>query len=337
MKRKDRKTASSQSGRRVLDIPLDQLHFDPHQPRVKFTEEGIAELAESIKSQEMQQLPVVNFGYIEDGKDHYYIKAGERRFRAHLLLRRETMSCLVEPVAYDGKRSVTRRLAQAAENSSREPHTHAEIIAIMSDVVQEEVLKRGEKGTGAIEIALGRVAQAFGKSRPWAVNYHTLTHLHPELRDMLDDANDEERLNFGAAVALARIPAEQQHELLTQGKRMKEKGGHALMYRFIVQQARAIRENRGIMPRGRKPSDDKAIVVTAVERLHRHAMVFCGERRSPQHKAYLTGVLEQMSIIEIDQLQHKLREALITFQTLSTFAQERRDALYQAQGLRVAR
>lgn len=337
MKRRDRIAAQSQSGRRVLDIPLDQLLFDPNQPRKKFTPEGIAELAESIKSQTLLQLPIVNPAYEESGKQYYYIKYGERRYRAHLLLQAPTMQCLVEPASYDGKRDINRILAQTAENFSREPHSHAEIISVVEEVIDREVVARGENSRGAIEIAIGRLAQAFGRSRPWVVNYHTLTHLHPELREMLDDPNDEERLNFNSAIALARIPAEQQHELLTQGKRMKEKGGHALMYRFIVQHARAIRENRGIMPRGRKPSDDKAIVVTAVERLHRHAMVFCGERRSSQHKAYLMGVLEQMSIIEIDQLQHKLREALVAFQTLSTFAQERRDALYKAQGLRVAR
>ena len=327
--------AAPPKGMHVLDIPLDQLIFDPHQPRKIFTTELIAELAETIKSQGLQQLPVVNFAYERDGKRYYYIKAGERRFRAHLLLRRETMPCLVETAAYDGTRSVERILAQAAENSSREPHTHAEIVAVMDEVVQEEKAKRGEHHHGAIEVAMGRVAQAFGKSRAWAEQYYALTHLHPELREMLDDPNDEERLNFNAAIALSRIPANQQHELLEQGKKMKAKGGHALMYRFIVLQARALREHRGIMPRGRKPSDDKAIIVTAVDRLYRHAVNFCAERRSSEHKRYLIDVLGQMSILEIDNLLHQLGESLIAFQGLKDLAQVRRDALYQAQGLRV--
>lgn len=317
----------------VLDIPIDCLLFDPNQPRKQIDAAALAELAESIRSQGLQQLPVVNPAYTKGGKPYYYIKAGERRYRAHLLLKKGTVRCFVETDVYDGTFDIKRKLAQAAENSSREPHTHSEIVLVMEEVVKDELIKRDGKAYGTVEIAMGRVSQAFGKSRSWAINYYALTHLHPELRDMLDSKNDEERLNFNVAIALSRIPAEQQQELLTQAKGLKEKGGHALMYRFIIRQARALRKNEGLATRGRRPSEDRALLVATINGLYRQAVNFFAERHSSEHQAYVKSALAQIDAIKIDQLLHKLDEALITFQELRVLTKKRRDALRQ--GLRI--
>lgn len=336
MKRNAKRQLILPKGTHVLDIPLDQILLDPNQPRTEFDADALAELAETIKSQGLQQYPTVNFAYEQDGKRYYYIKAGERRFRVHQILKRETMRCIVLEEAYDGTLDVNRKLAQAAENSSREPHTHAEIIAVMEAVVKDEYAKReGKSLHGAIEVAMGKVATAFGRSRSWAENYYNLTHLHPELRSMLDVKDDELRLNFNSALSLSRVPADAQHELLEQGKSLRAKGGHALMFQFISRQARIIREHRGNPMRGRKPSDDKVILTRTVKGLYRLAVNFCGERRSTEHQRHVSGVLSHLSIIEVDSLLHELNESLIAFQGLKTLAQEHRDALYQKQGLRV--
>ncbi len=316
------------AGYQVLDIPVDQILLDPHQPRTTFDPVALDELATSIDKQGLQQLPTVNFAYEKDGKRYYYIKAGERRYRAHQILKLSTLKCLVAEEAYDGTFCVARKLAQAAENSSREPHTHEEIVVVMEAVIKDEVEKRGDKAHGAIEIAMGRVAQAFGKSRAWAQNYVALTHLHPELRAMLDSKGDDERLNFGVARALAGVPAARQQELLNQAKGLKAKGGHSLMYQFVVRQASALREESGHRLRGRKLSDDKAVLTAAVNSLHRLAMSFVAERRSSEHQHFMVSVLGQMPTIEVDDLLHKLNEAMLTFQSLQTVVKERRTVLY---------
>lgn len=327
--------AAISRGTHVLDIPLDQILLDPNQPRTEFDPDALNELAETIKSQGLQQYPTVNFAYEKDGKRYYYIKAGERRFRVHQILKKETMRCIVLEETYDGTLDIDRKLAQAAENSSREPHTHAEIIAVMEGVVKNEYARReGKSLHGAIEVAMGRVAKAFGRSRSWAENYYNLTHLHPELRAMLDSRNDDERLNFNSALSLSRVPADAQHQLLEQGKGLKTKGGHALMFQFISRQARVLRENRGIPMRGRKPSDDKVILTRTVEALYRLSVTFCAERRSTEHREHLRSMLALMGVLDVDDLLHKVNEALIAFQGLKAIAQERRDALYQ--GLHVA-
>ena len=161
------------------------------------------------------------------------------------------------------------------------------------------------------------------------------THLHPEVRAMLDTKDDEKRLNFNSALALSRIPSDQQRELLTQANALKTRGGHALMYQFIVRQARALREHRGVTTRSRRLSDDRVVLERTVETLYRLAVNFCGERRSTEHQTHVRSVLGLMGIIDLDQLLHKLNESLIAFQGLKALTQGRRDTLYQEQGLRI--
>ena len=72
----DQTTANSQS------LSLDQLQAGRYQPRQVFTEEAIAELAESIKAQGLIQPIAVR---PLKGTDMYEIIAGERRFRASRL------------------------------------------------------------------------------------------------------------------------------------------------------------------------------------------------------------------------------------------------------------
>ena len=120
---------------------------------------------------------------------------------------------------------------------------------------------------------------------------------------------------------------------LAPAKGLKEKGGHALMYRFITRQARTLRKNEGLATRGRKPSDDKAMLVATISGVYRQAVNFCAERRSSEHQAHIKSVLGQIGAIHIDQLLHKLDEALIAFQELQMLIKKRRDALRQ--GLRI--
>lgn len=63
---------------RVEKIPVDKLEANPHQPRKKFDNEALSELAASIKQHGVIQPLVVT--PIRDGK--YTLIAGERRWRA---------------------------------------------------------------------------------------------------------------------------------------------------------------------------------------------------------------------------------------------------------------
>ncbi len=63
---------------RIKRIAVTAIHPDPKQPRQHFDEQGIKELASSLKQHGVLQPLVVT----PDGKDQYQIVAGERRWRA---------------------------------------------------------------------------------------------------------------------------------------------------------------------------------------------------------------------------------------------------------------
>jgi hypothetical protein len=70
---------------RIIEIELTKLRPNPDQPRKRFDEETIKELADSIGQHGLiQPISVVPD---PDGGDGYVIVAGERRYRAHQLFK----------------------------------------------------------------------------------------------------------------------------------------------------------------------------------------------------------------------------------------------------------
>ena len=67
------------AGRAVLQLPLEAVERNPHQPRKQFDDQKLEELAASIRAQGVVQPVVVR--PLEDGI-HYELIAGERRWRA---------------------------------------------------------------------------------------------------------------------------------------------------------------------------------------------------------------------------------------------------------------
>ncbi|PIZ63208.1 hypothetical protein COY17_01145 [Candidatus Saccharibacteria bacterium CG_4_10_14_0_2_um_filter_52_9] len=76
---------------RVEKIPVKQLQASPYQPRKHFDETALAELAASIKRHGVVQPLVVT--PVKDGK--YTLIAGERRWRAALLAKLETVPAII--------------------------------------------------------------------------------------------------------------------------------------------------------------------------------------------------------------------------------------------------
>ena len=70
----------------VREVPVDDIHTNPFQPRRWFREEALAELAASVKEYGVLQPLLVR----RDGHDRYELIAGERRLRASRLAGRPT-------------------------------------------------------------------------------------------------------------------------------------------------------------------------------------------------------------------------------------------------------
>jgi ParB family transcriptional regulator, chromosome partitioning protein len=78
---------------RIIEIELTKLRPNPDQPRKRFDEETIKELADSIGQHGLiQPISVVPD---PDGGDGYVIVAGERRYRAHQHLGKTTIIAII--------------------------------------------------------------------------------------------------------------------------------------------------------------------------------------------------------------------------------------------------
>ena len=75
----------------IVEIPVSFLTPNRFQPRMKFDDEKLKELADSIKKHGVITPIIVR----EIGQDQYEIVAGERRTRASLLAKKETIPAIV--------------------------------------------------------------------------------------------------------------------------------------------------------------------------------------------------------------------------------------------------
>lgn len=320
----------------ILQIPCDQLSRDDNQPRTKFRKVPLAELAESIRTQGLQQYPVVNFWMTTpDGVHLFKIKAGERRWRAHILLTRAAMTCIVEKEMYSPIYDADRALTQAAENSSREPHTHSEIVTIVKRVVTAEKKRRQESGVsekGAVEIALRKVEKAFGKKQGWAVSYHQLGKLNEELLEMMDSEDDTEPLlKWGDAVALATADREDQAEMLSLAQK-KFPADPRARSTYISRLIRERRTERGQKTKGRG-SETKDRFIGFGKQLRSLGDRVSQGRTRGEYLTYMNQVLSKMKPHEVDELLGFLRSGFSIFVPLYRAAKEIRDKNIASVGL----
>ncbi len=310
-----------------MEISCKQLLFDPNQPRKKFTPQGIKSLAQSIKTEGLQQPIIVTFAYFKNGLPHYFIKAGERRVRAHKLLGMEMVECLLRTnEKYNGEENVKRILAQAAENSSRVPQTHAEIVAVVQKVVAEqEIASRGLRGY--IKIAINRVASAFGFSDVWAANYYTLSNLHPVLLQQLDEDDPmKEKLNFNVGLSLARAPQEEQHRLYEEAKPLFKKNFHAGL-KHITGQTRSIREAKGEKVRGRQ-YDDMQRLISLFNKMGAPYDGAFAHMKKPERERHLKDLFSKMSVLQCDGVLFALRILLEKIQGIHEIGETQRHMNY---------
>jgi len=81
------------------EIPVDSLSPNPHQPRHRFDERGLEELAESIRRHGVLQPLLVS----EDGPERFLLLTGERRWRAARLAGLRTIPAVIRERLADGE------------------------------------------------------------------------------------------------------------------------------------------------------------------------------------------------------------------------------------------
>ena len=169
-------------GERILEVPVGDLRPNPHQPRKALDPVKVKELAASIKTEGLLQ-PIV----ARSTEDGYEIIAGERRWRAHQQLGRETI--LVRVVDATDLSSATISLV---ENLQREGLNPLEEALGYASLVND------------FNLTQAQVAHRVGKSRTYVTNMMRLLQLDEDLRNLLTSG----KLSVGHAKALLGVEDE---------------------------------------------------------------------------------------------------------------------------------
>jgi ParB family chromosome partitioning protein len=164
----------------LRELALDHLIPNPRQARHTFSESKIRELADSIDREGLLQ-PIIAR---PTGDGYYTIVAGERRFRAFQILKRET---------------ITAKIIDADERDCA-------VISLIENL-QRESLNPVEEALGfshLVEIfrfTQEQIAQRVGKARTTIANALRLLHLEPEILHHLESG----RITVGHAKVLLGI------------------------------------------------------------------------------------------------------------------------------------
>jgi ParB family chromosome partitioning protein len=169
-------------GQGSRDVRIDEVATNPFQPRTKFDDDGIRELADSIKATGVIQPVIVRRG--PDGG--YQLIAGERRLRASTLAGRSTVPAIVR---------------DADDREMLE-------LALIENVQREDLNPIDEaRGYQAVLTQVGlthdEVSQKVGKHRSAITNALRLLGLPPEVQDMVSRGT----LTAGHARALLGLPS----------------------------------------------------------------------------------------------------------------------------------
>lgn len=186
---------------RLRDLPVDLIDRGRFQPRTRFEQGALEELAESVRSQGVIQPVVVRPK--PDGR--YELIAGERRWRAAQLAELTDVPAVVREV--DDEETLALALI---ENIQREDLSPLEEALALARLIDE------------FDLTHEGAARAVGRSRAAVSNLLRLLDLAPAARELLD----ERKLEMGHARALLALDETRQgaaaHEVVAKGLSVRE-------------------------------------------------------------------------------------------------------------------
>ncbi|HHX87112.1 MAG TPA: ParB/RepB/Spo0J family partition protein [Firmicutes bacterium] len=168
------------SGATLREINISQIKANPNQPRTRFDQEKLNELADSIREHGVVQ-PII----VSPGKEGYVLVAGERRFRAAQIAGLQTIPALTKELD-----SGTMLQIALIENLQREDLNPVEQARAYQQLIDKFKFTQEE------------LARRLGKSRPAIANTIRLLSLPDNIKQSL--INGE--LSEGQARPLLRMP-----------------------------------------------------------------------------------------------------------------------------------
>ena len=161
----DAKTAKLALGS-ILDIPLEHIEVNPFQPRSKFKEDSLLQLAGSIK--ELGIIQPITLRKL--GANAFQLLSGERRFRASKMLGLKTIPAYIR-LANDQE-----ALEMAlVENIQRQDLDPIEIAMSYQRLIDE------------VKLTQDQMSQRVGKKRSTIANYLRLLKLDPIIQTGMRD------------------------------------------------------------------------------------------------------------------------------------------------------
>lgn len=182
---------TEQSQRQIIEIPIEDIEPNPHQPRTEFDSKAVGELAQSIREKGIiQPISVRRFG------SGYQLIAGERRFRAA----RQAELAVVPAIVMDVGTDQEMMELSLIENIQRENLNPIEEAKAYRMLIEECFLTQEE------------VAEHVGKDRSTIANTLRLLALTPEVLDALQAG----QISAGHARALLGLDNSDQQIALCQ-------------------------------------------------------------------------------------------------------------------------
>ena len=167
-------------GAGINEIDLTKIEANPFQPRTKFDEEPLRELAESIK--EIGLIQPITLRKVADNK--YQIIAGERRFRAAQMAGLESIPAYIRKAKDEGMLEMA-----LVENIQREDLDAIEIALSYQRLLEE------------LEFTQEELSTRIGKKRSTIANYLRLLKLPAIIQKGLID----KQISMGHARAIINI------------------------------------------------------------------------------------------------------------------------------------
>ncbi len=163
----------------IIEIPLDKIKPNPYQPRYVFDEAELNDLAASIREHGVIQ-PII----VKEVKDYYIIIAGERRYRASVMLNMPTIPAIVRQ--YEKSKMIELALI---ENLQRENLSPIEEAKAYNQIMRE------------LDLTQKEVATRVGKTRSYVTNMLGLLNLPEEVMKLVDS----KQISMGHARALSKL------------------------------------------------------------------------------------------------------------------------------------
>jgi len=167
---------------RYAEVEIDEIRPNPFQPRMRFNDQTIEELASSIRESGVVQ-PVL----VVPEEDHYKIIVGERRWRAAQKAGLRKIPVLIRNIPKEKQLEVS-----LIENIHREELNPMEIALAYQRLIEEQNCTQQD------------LADKVGKDRTSVTNYLRLLKLPKEIQDQLNEG----KISMGHARAVLALEDE---------------------------------------------------------------------------------------------------------------------------------